>query len=279
MTGTEDRLTQALRARTDLITHDRLTPAAPPVAARPRSPWRRPALYALAAAACAGAIALPFALNTGDGQEPGPVQPPTTTATTPAAPSPTKSVNATETPNPALPPFVDENAAGTILPGEAARLSGNRWDVETLALEMSDGADVLSVTWADGETAAIDLPDEGEWVPQVSTTLVTGDNPGVLVTWEQQDGAVQRVYSTAGRRLAEIVPQSAFGLTASEDGGNPRSVLGLDGTIYTLVEAGGPTKVYVYEWSAGDDNLLLANEGRNVGTWCLVNEAGTWEPC
>jgi len=277
MTGTEDRLAQALRARTDLITHDRLTPAAPPVAAEPRPAWRRPTVALLAAAACAAAIALPFALDGGDNQEPGPAIPPTAPATS-AAPSPTMNVTATL--NPALPPFVSRNAASTILPGEAARLADNRWGVRTLSVETSDGTDVLRVAWADGETEAIDLPDEGDWVPQVSTTLVTGDkNPGVLVTWEQQDGAIQRVYSTSGHRLAEIFPQSAFGLTASEEGGNPRSVLALNGTIYTLVEAGGPTKVSVYEWSAGDDNLLLANEGRSTGTWCLVGGAETWQPC
>jgi hypothetical protein len=279
MTGTEDRLAQALRARTGLITHDRLTPAAPPVAAEPRPAWRRPVLYALAAAACAGAIALPFALNAGDGPEPGPIQTPT--ATTPSAPSPTKSVDANETPDPDLPPFLLANTSGTILPGEAARLSGSRWGVETLTLENSEGRDVLRVTWADGESAAITLPDEGDWVPQVSTTLVTGEHPGVLVTWEQQNGAIQRVYSTAGRRLAEIVPQSAFGLNASEDGGNPRSVLGLDGTIYTSIEPDTErgSRILIYEWSAGDDNLLLANEGRSTGTWCLVDAPVSWEPC
>jgi hypothetical protein len=92
---------------------------------------------------------------------------------------------------------------------------------------------------------------------------------------------VQRVYSTAGRRLAEIVPQSAFGLTASEDGGNPRSVLGLDGTIYTSIEdaAERGAKIHIYEWRAGDDNLLLANGGRSTGTWCLVDAPVTWELC
>jgi hypothetical protein len=281
MTGTEERLAQALRARTDLITHDRLTPSAPPVAAKPRSPLRRPAFALLAAAACAAAIALPFALAGGDGQKPDPVGPTTARPTSaPVAPSPTMTVSAV--PDPALPPFASENAASTILPGEAARLADNRWGIETLSMPAVDpAADVLMVSWADGSAAQIDLPDEGDWVPQASTTLVTGDSPGVLVTWEQRDGAIQRVYSTAGHRLAEIVPQSAFGLNASEDGGNPRSVLGLDGTIYTSVEPDDArgVKILIYEWSAGDENLLLANGGRSTGTWCLVDEPVTWRRC
>jgi hypothetical protein len=274
MTGTEDRLAQALRARTDLITHERLTPTAPPVAAEPRSSWRRPVLYALAAAACAGAIALPFALNGSGGgeREPGPLG--STTATTPAAPSPTVIVTAT--PNAALPPFVFANAAGTILPGEAARLADNRWGIASLAVDDSRVAGILRVTWADGATAELDLPEEAT-VAQVSTTLVNGDSAGVLVTWESGGAGnpVQRVYSTAGRRLAEIVPQSAFGLTASED------LLGLDGTIYTSIEdaAERGAKIHIYEWRAGDDNLLLANGGRSTGTWCLVDAPVTWELC
>jgi hypothetical protein len=80
MNDLEQRLTDALRARTDLVTLDRLTPAAPPAAVvRPR--WRRSAAYALAAAACAAAIATPFVLLQGNGDDSGPVVTPSPTPT------------------------------------------------------------------------------------------------------------------------------------------------------------------------------------------------------
>jgi hypothetical protein len=284
MTGTEDRLARALRARTDLITHDQLRPMAPPAVVS-HIRWRRTGAYALVAAACAAALSIPVVLVAGGDRGNDPIQQPgpTNVATTNSSPAPSPTVTVSAKLNPALPPFVDANAAGVIVPGEAAALADNRWGITTLSVTAPDEttvADVLRVTWSDGTMAKFTLPAESA-TPQVSTTLVNGDSAGILVTWESgpQGVPVQRVYSTAGFDLTEIFPQSAFGLTASEDGGNPRSVLSVNGTIYTMVEAGGPTRINLYSWSAGDHNLLLANKGRNIGTYCLVEGPVTWKLC
>lgn len=70
MNTIEQRLTDALNARADLVTPESLTPSEPPAPVVPlRRRFPRPAGYAIAAAACAAAVAAPFvipALTGGD---------------------------------------------------------------------------------------------------------------------------------------------------------------------------------------------------------------------
>ncbi|MCD4532924.1 hypothetical protein LRP67_02360 [Nocardioides sp. cx-169] len=72
MSTIEDRLTRTLAARADQVGPEDLRPAEVPQA---RVSWlRHPATYAVAAAACAAAIAAPFLVDLGDG-EPAPNPP------------------------------------------------------------------------------------------------------------------------------------------------------------------------------------------------------------
>ena len=88
MSMLEDRLTAAMTARTDLVRLEDLRPADPPT--RRTHPWRRPALYGLAAAACAAAIAAPFVLGGGPGDDAPDVPPATRTPSeSPTAAPPT----------------------------------------------------------------------------------------------------------------------------------------------------------------------------------------------
>jgi hypothetical protein len=84
-TELENRLSAALRARTDLVTPESLPPLEVPEA-RVVPFVRRPAPWLIAAAACAALIALPFILNGGsDRAELPPASPGPTETTTPAA--------------------------------------------------------------------------------------------------------------------------------------------------------------------------------------------------
>ncbi|WP_193613206.1 hypothetical protein [Nocardioides lijunqiniae] len=86
MSTIEDRLTRALEARADLVRAEDLRPLEVPGATVHR--LRRPATYAVAAAACAAAIAAPFVLGGDGGSSP---QPPVSS----------------ESPRPSLPPQQD----------------------------------------------------------------------------------------------------------------------------------------------------------------------------
>jgi len=278
MTGTEDRLVEALRARTDLITHDRLTPSVPPVAAEPRSAWRRPALYALAAAACAGAIALPFALSGGDGGRPSPVTPPTTSA--PSLPSPaTSSSSADRTPaadgfSEGASPFADANhdvlrldESGPVIRGADA------------SLHLFSFGDVarLEMTLGDGTKSHVDLEPPasavaaGDLLPTVHTTFVADTAPLVLVRWGGEKGVTQ-VFDHSGNQFRELPFTSYFGSNqAGEAGGRVWSVLTNDGSFYALHEAGGKIEVYPWrvEYDAGKPvYLALGNQGRPLGSRC-----------
>lgn len=71
--NTEDRLVAALRARAEQVQHEDLGPVNVPDELPPGPPrWRRPALVAVAAAACTAVAATPFLLpNGGDGEDTG----------------------------------------------------------------------------------------------------------------------------------------------------------------------------------------------------------------
>lgn len=75
MNTIEQRLADALNARADLVTQESLSPSAPPAPVVPlRRRFPRPAGYAVAAAACAAAVAAPFVIPalTGDEADPKP---------------------------------------------------------------------------------------------------------------------------------------------------------------------------------------------------------------
>ncbi|MCW2797537.1 hypothetical protein [Nocardioides sp.] len=73
MNSLEDRLTSALAARADLVQPEDLRPDDVPA---PKVLWlRRPAMYAVAAAACAAVIAAPFVMGGDDDGEPSPAPP------------------------------------------------------------------------------------------------------------------------------------------------------------------------------------------------------------
>lgn len=66
MSTVEDRLSSALHARADLVqAHDLRAPEVPQVTALPPA-WRRPAAYAVLAAACVVAVAVPVGLELAD---------------------------------------------------------------------------------------------------------------------------------------------------------------------------------------------------------------------
>lgn len=298
MTGIEDRLTQALRARTDLVTADQLSPGEPPVAARTGAPWRRPAVYVLVAAACAAAIALPFALVGGDAQEPGPVGPPTTTSSTPAP-------TGTADPSPSggtTPPGGTSEAEDGFAPG-ASPFD----DVSNDVLEVGEsgpvvrGADAslrlfsvgdiarLEVTRGDGTTSHVDLEPSameaagGDPSPTVHTTFVAARSPLVVVRWGDARG-VTRVYDLSDGRFRDVPFSSVLGSNRDEEGGAAWSVVTEDGSFYVLQRAGDEA-VDVFRWEVQYDGgraayFVLGNAGRPLGRWCADGPEGAgWVTC
>ena len=94
MNTVEDRLTAALAARADLVRAEDLRYAEPPSSAPSRLP--RVAAYTLAAAACGAAVAAPFVLGGGPGDEATDL-PPATQQPTPT-PTPGPSPNGDDVP-------------------------------------------------------------------------------------------------------------------------------------------------------------------------------------
>ena len=292
MTGIEDRLAQALRARTDLVTADRLTPAEPPVAARPGTPWRRPAAYALVAAACAAAIVLPFALVGDGGSEPAPVTPPpSTTVPTPSAePSPSATPADVTAPEDGFAegasPFAD--AVNDVLElGESGPVVRGA-DASLRLLTFGDVAR-LEITLGDGTTSHVDLEppasavEMGDLLPTVHTTYVAGRAPLVLVRWGGEKG-VTRVFDHSDGRFREVPFSSVLGGNRDEDGAEAWSVLTEDGSFYVLRRA-GEEAVDVVRWEVqydGDEAayLFLGNAGKPIGRWCADGPEGAgWVTC
>jgi hypothetical protein len=138
MRDIEDRLAAALRARTELVQPEDLRPLEQPAA---RPVWfRRPATYALVAAACAAAIAVPFIVNGDrDGKsDPGPSTDgpsPTASADGEGADWPVVDRLRTDLDGDGAPDLVRmRNLEGDLLPGPLR-----------IEAELSDGGEVFTI--------------------------------------------------------------------------------------------------------------------------------------
>lgn len=276
MTTIEDRLTTALHARADLVAPEDLRPPAFPEVG---SPGPRRWVYAAVAAACAAAIAVPFALTRdGDGTHEG--VPPISEGPTP-----------TETPTPTGTPSPDRSSFSLAEQPDQIQVGGS-WQVDldgggpdTVTLDgpvgrdqYEDGEVRLTVATTSGGTVSVPLP-ASYYLFVNEDPIVTSGVPALLVGSSGGDQATYRVFALREGALVELVPTMGDPRLASFEGGATwqRTQVTTDGRLVTLQGTldGGPEIARAWQWLPGDQTLTAAD----LGNYCRADGAVAWTPC
>jgi hypothetical protein len=277
MNTVEDRLTAALAARAGLVVTEDLTHA-PPVA--PRAPLlRRPTTYLLAAAACAAAVAVPFVLGGGPGDE-GTELPPET-----QQPDPTPAPNGHDVPGAGWTEAYSYARAYDV-DGDGAP---DRLVVRTEAAEsLPPGTRRVEVHLTTGGVAAVLLDYETYDLTAIEPVELDGE-PGdeVLYYRGTSDGRDIGVLDLVGGALVDLEVPEEPGLTHEPDADFHARGWWVEDRLlrsYRTVEDGfvpggtfdgnPPHEVDVWTWRLAGGELGVVPEGRQC--W---DGADAVQPC